>query len=875
VGNSTSGMRYKLLVLSLAGVLPAIVVGLVAYHAITALNRKTQVLVASSTFLSNHWEGDMLHEVLRGDLYALLAAGSETERETAREQTTLDAARFRAALARNSKLASFDPEVDAALRDLRPALTAYIGEAETLASLMESDRHGAMQALRHFEESFQALDKRQDRLNRLILERQAAAERDSSRTAALSKGIMLAVVAFAFFGFGAAAWFLARSIWGPMTVGMQTILAQSNIIGVFRGNDQGQYIEANDAFLAMFGYSREDLEAGKIRWDRMSVPEYEAANLRIAAQLARGGTALPTELQYFRKDGTRIPVLTGLAALDSRGREAVGFVFDLTQRRAAEDAARASERRLQAVVDSLDDLVLELDSEGTYVNVWTRNESTLIRPKDELIGRTCRDFLDNDLMTLVLETIHRVLASGRSEEMEYSLILGGTERWFLARFNPLVSTEGDYKTVCLVIRDTTHGKRAEEQLLRAVEAAELANRAKSEFLANMSHEIRTPMHGILGTLEVVLASELSGEQRGYLDMAKMSADSLLGILNDILDLSKIEAGKLEVEQVDFALVPIVEGVTQTLSQRANQKGLKLTWDVSSGVPENVKGDEGRLRQVLLNLVGNAVKFTERGEIGVRVTADDIRADSILLHFVVRDAGIGIPAEKQSAIFEAFSQADASTTRRFGGTGLGLTISSRLVEIMGGRMWVNSVPGQGSEFHFTALFRPGAPNQAAQGQALPLPVHSIASGPGVPLRVLLAEDNPVNIKLAVALLERRGHKSAVARTGHEAIQALESEVFDAVLMDINMPELDGLEATRVIRQRERTTGGHVPIIAMTAGAMKSDEERCLAAGMDAYISKPFDPMALFSTLEATVKKFPSAGTSGRPLPRSYLVESKLA
>jgi PAS domain S-box-containing protein len=883
-------MRNKLLVLSLCGVLPAIVVSLVAYDAITTLNRKTQVLVASSTFLSNHWEGDMLHDDLRGDLYAVLAGSSEGERESARAEMASDARRFRAALARGTKVEPLDGDLNAALNDLRPEREAYIAECETLADLVERDRRRAIRALPHFEKAFQLLDQRQAAVNRMILSYQAAAERDSSRTADLSKRILLIVVTLTFFGIVAAAWFLTRSVRGPVTVGMQTILAQSNIIGVFRGNQRGQFVEANDAFLNMFGYSRQDLEAGKMRWDHMTPPEYEEVSKSLAFQVQSYGTAPPTEVEFIRKDGTRLPVLMGLASLDRGARRAVGFVLDLTKRRAAEDAARASERRLQAIVDSLDDLVLELDSQGTYVNIWTRNESALIRPKDELIGRTCQEFLDHDLMTSVLEGIRRVLATGLSEEMEYSMVIGGAKRWFLARFNPLGSQPGASKTVCLVIRDITQRKAAEAQMLRAMQAAELANRTKSEFLANMSHEIRTPMHGILGTLELVLESELKDEQRRYLDLAKTSADSLLGILNDILDLSKIEAGKFELDPVEFAPAATVRRVTQTLALSAGQKGLKLTSDVAPGVPEELKGDEGRLRQVLINLVGNAIKFTEHGEVGIRMTADNISDDAILLHFVVWDTGIGIPAEKQKVIFEAFSQADTSTSRRFGGTGLGLTISSRLVEAMGGRIWVNSTPGQGSEFHCTVVFRSGDRNKVSKsaGQAHPtLAIQSapITNGSAVPVRVLLAEDNPINVRVAVGLLEKRGYKVTVAGNGREAIQALDRDIFDVVLMDMHMPELDGLEATRAIRQKEKTTGLHVPIIALTAAAMKSDEEECLAAGMDAYIAKPFQASVLFNTLEATMKRFANTGgrssastplssASARHQSRPYPVESKL-
>ncbi len=665
---------------------------------------------------------------------------------------------------------------------------------------------------------------------------------------------------------------------------------------------------------------------------------------------------------------------------------------------------------LHGLLDHVPDAVYFKDDESKFLRV-SRSLAEGLGLSDPGLarGRSDFDFFPKPYAQAAREDELRIMRTGQAlvGHEEQGSWPDGSVRWVSTTKVPLIDPTGRVAGTLGISRDITGPKRAEEELRRAKEQAEAASHAKSEFLANMSHEIRTPMHGILGMTQLALDTRLTREQREYLNMVRVSAEALLGVINDILDFSKIEAHKLRLDSIDFRLRDCLGDMMKALAVRAQQKGLELACHIPPSIPEGLTGDPGRLQQIVINLVGNAIKFTERGEVVVDVSVKAQTDSEVRLHVAVKDTGIGIPPDKQRLIFEKFTQADASTTRQYGGTGLGLTISSRLVELMRGKVWLESEVGRGSTFHFTARFGLATGPLASASTQPPESLHELAvlivddnetnrfilqemlanwkmrptaieSGPaalvemkraaalgepyalvlldsmmpdmdgftlaheirqqpqladtmlmmlssaGEPedadrcreldivtfmtkpvkqsellnailtarnalaapvsapasqaakdqraLHILLAEDNLVNQRFALRTLEKQGHRVRIVNNGREAIDALldASPPYDVVLMDVSMPVMGGFEATSLIRQREKEAGGHVPIIAMTAHALKGDRERCLEAGMDDYVAKPVHPDELFAAL-ARLEKGTKGARSKAPVSATVVVD----
>lgn len=491
------------------------------------------------------------------------------------------------------------------------------------------------------------------------------------------------------------------------------------------------------------------------------------------------------------------------------------------------------------VVEGMADAVFVIDERSRVVDVNGAAQAILGQPFDQIVGRQACDVFPahTDLAQRLADNIEvrEEITFGQSADA----------RVFDLQISILQDRNGNSNGQLVVLHDATPWKQAEEALRLAKETAETANQAKSQFLANMSHEIRTPMNGIIGVSELLLNTELNPEQDEQLRLVKSAADSLLTVLNDVLDFSRIEAGKLDLNPEPFRLTETLDNAVNLFDLRVREKGITLRAHVDDDVPDMMVGDPDRLRQILVNLIGNAVKFTEHGEVSIRVQRSADAGDDVLM-FSVTDTGIGIPPDQQQDIFEAFRQVDGSTTRQFGGTGLGLAISSQLVKMMGGAIWVESREGQGSTFRFTAVLEPHTEEDRVDEPDLePETLHR------KDLRILLAEDNPVNQLVTRRMLESLGCVVDVVEDGKEAIRACEQTHFDGIMMDGSMPIMDGLEATRRIRASEEGSDAHIPIVALTAHAMEGDHERFLAAGMDAYLTKPIDRKLLIEALNELI------------------------
>ncbi|HKV05041.1 MAG TPA: response regulator [Candidatus Acidoferrales bacterium] len=775
----------------------------------------------------------------------------------------------------------------------------------------------------------------------------------------------------------------------------------------------GRILDWNPSAERTFGWRRTEI-VGRVFSETVIHPAsreaYERSLARFMASAGEPAANKLMETTALHRDGHEFPLelmITRMRCAD--GPHYIAFGRDITHRKSADKAMHANEESYRAIFDHIEDGYHETDLRGNYVFVSEKFAKLLGRSKSELEGHNYRESSSEGISPRIREFFKNVYETGKSTTpFEYTVNLGGRPVFVEQSVSLKRDRDGQPSGFLCLVRDITARKRYEQDLASAKEAAEAANRAKSEFVANMSHEIRTPLNGIVGMTDLALETEMTPEQREYLETVKLSADSLLTVINDVLDFSKIEAGRLDIEAVDFNLRDTLEATMKTLALRADEKGLELLCEIAPEVPEILRGDPTRLRQVVVNLTGNAIKFTDHGEVALRVEVGADEGAGRELHFMISDTGIGIPTEKLKSIFAPFTQADTSTTRKYGGTGLGLTISARLVDLMGGRIWVESEVGRGAQFHFTvrlvavdekpivvgtiappeilrgvkvlivddnktnrrilngmlmrwemkptltesgeqalaeltAARQAGAPypliitdllmpkmdgfelverirhdpgfstatimmltsagqrGDAARCQelgvaaylmkpirqselreaiarvlgarnqtgAVPLVTrYSLADArdPGACLRVLIAEDNSVNQLLITRLLEKRGHRVVVTANGRQALAALEKERFDLVLMDVQMPEMDGLEATVAIRQKEKDKGDgiHQSVVALTAHAMKGDSERCLAAGMDGYLSKPIQSRELDKILEGcVVSRIKAGNSSGTP------------
>jgi len=618
-------------------------------------------------------------------------------------------------------------------------------------------------------------------------------------------------------------------------------------IGFAMNTPDGRFVDANPAYCQITGYSVEELRG--MAFDQLLHADDAAENLRLVERmLSRQIADFVVENRYLRKDGQAVWVRKSVSLVRSAEglpQWLIALVEDVTERRRAEEALRASREdldRAQAVAHT-----------GSWRLNVQRNELVWSDENWRIFGvprgtpLTYESFLaavHPDDRAFVHEKWQAGLR-GEPYEIEHRIVVGDEVKWVREWAELEVDPQGKLLGGFGTTQDITANKQVEEALAAAKAAAEAASEAKSRFLANVSHELRTPMNAILGMIDLALRRNIDATAKEFLHTARESADLLLALLNDLLDSAKIESGRLDLEAAPFSLRRVLEQTTQVLAVRASEKGIAFSCRIPPDVPDALVGDQVRLRQILLNLAGNGIKFTERGEVTVSVRAESRGAGEACLEFVVQDTGIGIPPSELDRLFRPFAQADPSTTRRFGGTGLGLAISSSLVAMMGGRLWVESEVGRGSTFQFTVRLP-----LASEPPREPRPAADVLAVAPCTLRILLVEDNVANQKLAAYILRERGHIVEVASDGPQALAMWQAGRYNVILMDVQMPGLSWLDVAAAIRAREAGPD-RVPIIAMTAHAMKGDRERCIEAGMDDYVTKPVKEAELHEVIKRAV------------------------
>ncbi len=613
--------------------------------------------------------------------------------------------------------------------------------------------------------------------------------------------------------------------------------------------DDKHFFDCNKATLDLFKFDSVE-EFSKIhpadvspKFQPDGTDSYTAAMQRIKTAMLKGNHQF--EWIHKKKDGSIFLAEVLLTAISLESKTVLqAVVRDITQRRESEKKLKLQSMALQQSMDGI--AIFNQEGFIVYINkAWAYMHGY---KTSELVGEHIRIFHSKNQMKYEINQMHTIVLKNGS----YSGEINHTDRYGIPfptwMTVSILRNENDNPVgfVCTA-RDITHQKQAEKTLISAKKAAEYASQLKSEFLANVSHEIRTPMNGIIGMAELMTVTKLSDEQTSYLNAIRESADSLLNVINDILDISKIDAGKMHLEIIPFDIYKTIELVNTLMSHRAKEKDLEYVCNIQPKVPKILKGDPVRLRQILINLVGNAVKFTPKGKIKISVKMVRQNSDLCVLRFEVIDTGIGITTEKMSLLFKEFSQIDSSTTRKFGGTGLGLSISKKLVELMNGRIGVKSKINEGSLFWFELKFEKDDKNLELTPQVISaLLAESNLNGNGS-IKILLAEDNHINQQVTSKMLEKMGIKTDVVSNGKQALEYIAEREYDLILMDCQMPEMDGYEATRRIRDRQDTKN-IIPIIAMTANAMKGDKEKCIEAGMNDYLSKPVKSEQLKKVIE---------------------------